>query len=176
MSNWAGRLRVDTISRWKAAAIEKVIVRISTERQDLIAITNQQIDSCAAEGLTIEGYLWLYFDPDDPPEAQVARALNAINDPVVQRLWIDCEEDTSRVDDVVDWIRQALFACGAMPTGIYTSAGWWNRWTDTSHELDAYPLWLAQWDGVQELPPGVAMKQYAGDVQLGGVTVDLNVY
>jgi GH25 family lysozyme M1 (1,4-beta-N-acetylmuramidase) len=66
--------------------------------------------------------------------------------------------------------------------GFYTSASQWRPITGNSQQFSAYPLWFAHYNGQRNFDDFVpfggwqmpTMKQFSGDVQICGKSVDEN--
>lgn len=191
ISNYTEELTPAIIQAWKEAGVTRVIVRASTEDEYKIWLARQQMQAVIdAGGLELQAYAWVYFDPSFPPDDQALKIndafLDLFGDLPITCLWLDAEDSVSDGLDVIGWIEIMLeWLIEDFEVGIYTSRGWWKQHAGTNERLARRPLWLAHWDGKPDLvsaslPFGgwtaAAMKQYAADTQLGGVTCDLNVY
>ena len=138
-------------------------------------------------GVTVDAYVYLYWRRD--VRAEVARALETIEDLPVGRLWVDCEDDSSGIEPgvIVELIDTAVEACALIPAGIYTGRWWWAPATSDSRRFSDLPLWHAQYTrSADERPVFDAftayggwtrplMWQFRGTTQLCGVSVDLNL-
>ena len=151
-------------------------------------LARQQYDSYqAANFRSIDGYIYFEFDKDGI--TQLREQLDHLEGRVINRLWIDCEDDwaTNLTEaQTIKYIWNIIQACeGVVNTGIYTRASWWRHQTgnDVSVSAAGLPLWDATNDHSDDMsftPYGgwskSYMEQYAFDVTLCGETVDLNVY
>lgn len=142
---------------------EHVVVRLSLPGERIRPeIALAQIASAKANGCTVGGYVWAYADVDPAQTVRDALALAETAGVKLPVLWIDCEEDPG--PDAL-WLRVAVAECrrlGVQP-GIYTGSWWWDRRFGGDVEFAGLPFWLAIYDGVANLPDGLAGKQYAAD-------------
>ena len=179
ISNYTGYLSAETLQAWKDAGIVTVIVRASTESQEKRSIARQQLKACYAAGFTIQAYMWLYFDGSNPIQ-QMLDALNVCAGYPVHLMWIDCEDTCDlTTEDVIATIQQAVDA-STITVGVYTGGWWWKDKTGNTDTFSYLPLLDADYDDNQSLGNFSQYggwthrsKQYAGNVNLGGVTVDL---
>ena len=186
VSNYTGPLSADALTRWKALGVRLVIVQaVDPPPPYPPTQTRQQLQACQDAGLMTDAYVYLWAS-DTPATIQARLAL--LDGFPVRRLWLDCE-DTSG-EPRAGWqahIQAVLEQLDAYPTatgraGLYTGAWWWAP--KGLGGFGARPLWLAQYDGVDDptqVQPladwsAVAIKQYAGTSTLSGVpNVDLDV-
>ena len=177
ISNYTGPITAEQAEGLAAAGIEHVIVRISTESEELAAITKQQLATLRAAGMPVSGYLFPAYGAD--PGAYIARALGIAGP--VRTLWMDVEPpDLPSAAGIRDWILRAAAAC-PMLVGIYTAA--WVIRQLPSWESVPLPLWAAQYG---ERPASLAVSfggwtraagiQYAADQTVAGVLCDLSVF
>jgi hypothetical protein len=155
-----------------------------------VAVASQQVEFAMKADLDVQ--LYIYFYTGVPIMREIQKALEVIRRTGLERpmVWMDFE-DTSTDDTLsrdVGWIERTMFRCGQEfgvgRIGIYTSRGWWERYTGNNTEYSIFPLWDANWDNQADLtaftPYGgwtaPTMKQYAGDRDLWGMKVDFNVY
>lgn len=187
VSNFTGPIEAHQARALRAAGARRAVVGTQYPRPPYPAgCAHLQIPALLDAGLEVEAYVYLWFAGD--ARQQVLDALDVIGPwrDRVGRLWIDVEDDNAPLDAAarIDRVRAAVEACGAMATGIYTAAWYWRPYMDDSTAFAALPLWAAQYDGGADLgvePFGgwlrAAMKQYAADAALGGLSrVDLNWY
>lgn len=187
ISNWSGVITQRQVRDWKAAGVKLLIC--GTQR-DLIS--QQQLNTAAAEDLSTEAYVYLFWAYDTAHRVRLA--LNVVRGHPVKRLWIDCE-DTVQVFGEAEFriayleakIQDALDACGDMPRGIYTGRWWWAPMMAGSRRFVNELLWYSHYDGEANLndwytgfafggwkhPTG---KQYQGTTEFCGVNVDLNYF
>jgi GH25 family lysozyme M1 (1,4-beta-N-acetylmuramidase) len=128
-----------------------VVVRLSTESEALRQHARRQLETAVAEGCTVSGYHWIYWDGDSP-EAEVADALAVAAGFELRRLWMDCEGDNPGMAFVEDRLSRAVAQAEAQgrACGIYVGANWWRQ-NGNSHGFTRLPLWLADWDEVPNL-------------------------
>ncbi len=134
--------------------------------------------------MSLEAYVWLDWQGDIC--AQVQRAKETIGDRPVGRLWLDVEQEAGGLDHraILDRLRQAASECAALPAGIYTSVSKWRELTGNSREFADLPLWSAyytsddsldKWGGPYGGWTECHIRQHAGDIDLCGIHVDLNI-
>ena len=141
-----------------------------------------------AAGFTVELYGFLYFGLSIMPEIDKCIAVASVTGLAGTRIWIDCEASgadeaagctpASRCADVRaarNYARQAGFT-----TGIYSGIYYWQTEMGNSAEFASDPFWLADYFEdhrlIDTINVGgwttVAMHQYAGSVELCGISVD----
>ncbi|MHB8872834.1 MAG: GH25 family lysozyme [Myxococcaceae bacterium] len=148
-------------------------------------VTRQQLKMAVDHGMTVDGYVFLFWDND--MAAQVEKAVETLAGFPIGRLWLDAEEDQRGGVPSVARLQQAVDACNAKspyPCGIYTGRGFWQTFLGDSKQFASLPLWYARYNGIRTLSswPGEkfggwdkpAAKQYAEEV-LCGVGPDKNV-
>lgn len=175
ISNYQRELTPATIAVWKAAGVERVVVRASTEDADKIAVAEQQMRVVVDAQLELGVYEWLYFDEADPPEAQTERVLNHFGIFSPGRIWIDCEDQNPfPFHRTLQWIWWSMTHAG-WAYGIYTGPWWWHQYTGDTTFFRNTPFWWAG-RGLQPLIDGSGAMVQIGSMNLGGVDVDLNLY
>lgn len=161
---------------WKAQGVTKAIPGIGYREPAI-----QQIRACAAGGIAVDCYRYLFGSRD--VRDQVNFALETLGDSGVSIgcLWLDCEWDTSglRPYEVVDRIQQAVDAASTFHSiGIYTRRLWWEAATDNTEQFKDLLLWDST--SLEFVPYGgwtePAMTQYKLDTNLCGFAVDLSRY
>ncbi len=193
VSNYTDALTPTALAAWQRAGVRLVIVQaVDPPPSFPRSQTRDQVTACAAAGLQVDAYVWLWFDQDD-----IASKLALLDGLPIRRLWLDVEDTAAQRYNQADTearITTALRRCDdwqlargvAMATGIYTGRWYWTdaRYLANSTTFSNSDLWDASYDGQITLegfaPYGGwtsrAMHQYAGTSTLGGVgNVDLNV-
>lgn len=159
-----------------------MIVRASTEDEYKIWLARQQMFAVLEGGLELQAYVWLYFDRD--PKTQVEEVAGLFDDMPFTCIWLDCEDNVFGAN-VIAYIRTAIdILIMEWPVGIYTSRGWWWAHTGDSTQFAFWPLFDAHWrenPTMEDFVPyggwdHCLMSQYAPNVYLGGVVVDMNIY
>ncbi|HJL15154.1 MAG TPA: GH25 family lysozyme, partial [Sandaracinaceae bacterium LLY-WYZ-13_1] len=178
ISVWSGPITDDEVDCWWDDGVRHVIVGMQDTR-----IARQQLDMALARGMSVDAYVYLYWDGD--MRAQVEDALRVLDEYPIGRVWLDAEEHPGGLGRAAigDRLDQALDACGDVPCGIYTAAWWWNPFGPNDRFADV-PLWYAHYDddplmstwGHQSFggwtePWG---KQWMGDIYVCGIDVDQN--
>lgn len=165
-SNYYGNITQDWANAVVAAGIQRVTVRCSLERPDMVDIAVHQINAFRAAGATVDGYIWCYQKADDPDTlaARYQAAYEALGLPCV---WLDLEdEDGWSYDDAasnIHWLNRALasFDALAIPCNIYTGMWYWtkpNRYANTTAFSDRL-LWASDFD---RNPDITVWHQYGG--------------
>ena len=137
----------------------------------------------AAQGMKIATYTVL--NGSQPGNAAVSQGKsfcgNVWSD--LRFVAIDCELD-GITETHIRQAEAAIIAEGQTPI-IYTAYWWWHDHFGNPNSFSHLPLWNAYYDqqpdiDFQKLPYGgwqdVVIEQYAGSVQLEGVTVDRNSF
>ncbi len=179
ISNYQGVPPLEWFEARKAEGFERVILGT----QDM-KITNGQIVNAYGAGLKVDLYAMLYWD-----QAEDMELLRNIKQqlPETATIWLDCEIEYPGSPDhlTFDLVElMGLAAPGEGLVGIYTRSNWWQSFAGNTEVFGPWPLWDAFYNGVPNfdyfVPYGgwsaPTMKQYAVDVILDGVRVDLNCY
>ncbi len=114
------------------------------------AITREQLAMAVSRGMTVDAYVYLYWDTD--MTAQVKRAFSRVSGFPIGRMWLDIEQDPGSLGAaaVVSDIQQAVTACqaqGGVECGIYTGKGFWQTYAGDTQAFSDVPLWWAHYDG-----------------------------
>lgn len=192
VSNYSDEITADTLAAWRAADVGLVIIQAFPPSYAQYAEQRRQMQACQDAGMPFDVYVYDYLaSPDWRDGALYGLDAAKAAGHVPGRVWLD-EEDVSpsaqrlTAAEGVAAIQASVTAAQARgwDVGIYTGAWWWGPYTSNSTAFTALPLWLAQYDGVEDAaaitPVGgwttAAVKQYAGTSSLRGVGgVDLNV-
>jgi hypothetical protein len=118
------------------------------------AITREQLAMAVSRGMTVDAYVYLYWDTD--MTAQVKRAFSRVSGFPIGRMWLDIEQDPGSLGAaaVVSDIQQAVTACqaqGGVECGIYTGKGFWQTYAGDTQAFSDVPLWWAHYDGKTSL-------------------------
>jgi len=181
ISHWSGDITDAQVSCWWDLGIRHVIAGTQNP-----ARTVHQLDKLVQGGMSVDAYVWMYWDQD--PAQQVQAALGIVQDFPLGRLWLDVEDDPGSLTtgQIEAKIQAALDACGGFSCGIYTRKSWWDAHMSDSGEGSTVfahlPLWYANYDsnpslntwsyqkfGGWDAPTG---KQYTNTIHLCGVPVD----
>lgn len=150
-------------------------------------ITRQQLEMALARGMTVDAYVYLYWDQD--MAAQVKEAFRRTQGFPIQRMWLDVEEDPAGLgaNALIALVQQALDACnaqGGAVCGIYTGPGFWKTYMNNTPSFGQVPLWYA-WYNHKKALTHWPQEQFGGWLQptakqwaeeaLCGVGVDKNV-
>lgn len=95
-----------------------------------------------------------------------------------RRLWLAVEDTAGDDAAMAQTLASALTQLAGFNLGGYSGDWYEQQFPLTVGVLRqaSIPLWWADYDGVAAVAPGYAGKQYAGNVTLAGVQVDLNVW
>lgn len=179
ISVWSGTVTDTEMDCFWDEGVRHVIVGMQDYR-----IAKQQLDMAIARGMTVDAYVYLVWDGD--VVRQVENAIAFLREYPIGMIWLDVEEDPAGRGraELEGLVADALAACGDAACGIYTAAWWWNPAMGGSSAFADVPLWYALYDGEPSLATWpsdefggwveVWGKQYAGDLDLCGIDVDLN--
>jgi hypothetical protein len=116
-------------------------------------IAQQQLAMAVSRGMTVDAYVYLYWDRD--VTAQVDAAFAMADSHPIGRMWLDIEQSPGTLGwkTLVPMIQQALAACTAhgLPCGIYTSPGWWKTYVANTSAFTSVPLWYALYNKKRSL-------------------------
>lgn len=142
ISLWSGEITDGEVRCWADQGVSHVVVGTQVPR-----ISRQQLDMAIAGGMTVDLYVYLYWNTNMAAQVQAAKAL-AAEYPEVGRLWLDVEESPGGLGTTAlkGKIHQALDACGDLPCGIYTGKGYWQTYVGNTSEFASVPLWYAWYD------------------------------
>jgi hypothetical protein len=141
-------------------------------------VAAQQLDFAVDSGMTVDLYVYLYWDASIT--AQVQEALSLAEGRPVGRLWLDVEEDPDGRSStrLIQLVREGLDACGTFPCGIYTGAGFWISHMGNTELFSDVPLWYARYEEPNNLDDfeserfggwtSAIGKQYSGSVYVCG--------
>lgn len=190
-SGWTSVPTPAQLACLQAMGARKAIIGTRGNRQ-----FSPQAAACIAFGWSVEAYVFLYgFESGT---AQGAAAVGVVRPfPQIRRMWLDVENDPARAvqPGPATWrqcvrdARAAVSMAGLVP-GIYTSESKWQLTGNTTEHSDL-DLWEARWRYPSGDPRGMfepplpfrpviggwsrrVMVQYAGDLTVCGLNVDLN--
>src|SRR5437762_3178235 len=117
MSNFTDPLTAAAIQGLKDAGVEHVIVQaIDPPPAYPAGRTREQVQACLDAGLSVDAYVWLWFDLD---VADIQRKLALLDGLQIRQLWLDVEDTASINYDQATCeakVRDALAACDAYAT------------------------------------------------------------
>ncbi|MCZ6916527.1 MAG: GH25 family lysozyme, partial [Gemmatimonadetes bacterium] len=142
VSFWAGFLAESEVACWYDSGVRHAIIGTQSS-----SFTQQQLGLAVDAGLSVDAYVYLYWNVD--MTAQVRTALNTIASYPVQRLWLDAEAPPNgrTASQLVDKLQEAVGACGDQPCGIYTRKVWWRDNMADSRAFAHLPIWYAYYNG-----------------------------
>jgi hypothetical protein len=150
-SNWDGELSHDDVASMWAEGKRFLVVRLSFETPEKLAISRQQIAAAQSVGLFVVGYDWAYWWEFATTAA--LRAASLAKAYGIRCVVLDAETDVVPGIDPVIWMQAwtvTMHGEGIIPV-MYSDPGWWQ-----SNNLDLTPLgdirwWVAQWNGRRDL-------------------------
>lgn len=143
ISLWSGEITDSEVRCFWDNGVSHVVVGTQTPR-----ISRQQLDAAIHGGMTVDLYVYLYWNTSMTAQVEKARALAAEYPTTVKRLWLDVEEPPNGVGatGLKLKVHEALDACGELECGIYTGKGFWQTYMADTHEFASVPLWYAWYD------------------------------
>ena len=194
ISNYTSALTPAALEGLKSEGVNHVIVQaVDPPAPFPPGRTRDQIQACQAAGLTVDAYIWLWFDLDP---SDIQHKLQLLDGLAIRQLWLDVEDTAaSRYDQATteQKVSAALALCDAYATtsgqrtGIYSGRWFWldRRYMANTESFKDRELWDANYDDVADAALGfapyggwdhVAIKQFRGTSILASVSgLDLNV-
>jgi hypothetical protein len=172
-----GPLSAETVLAWVAAGVEVACIAIDTAPSTL-----DSCRLCSRYGLELTSYREL---SGSGYTTQVQGALDAFGILAAERiyfdtLWLTAEDQSSSPQDWLMKYRQAVAWASGYQVGVYSGAWFWRDWAGNPSEFSGLRLWDANYAALTFSPyggwPARAGHQFAGDVTLGGVLVDLSIW
>lgn len=113
----------------------------------ILEITRQQLEIAIRGGMTVDLYVYLYWNESITDQVQEALDL-AAEFPQVGRIWLDVEESPAgrSAATLSMLVNEGLAALGGFPGGIYTGKGFWQSYMGDTTEFADVPLWYALYD------------------------------
>ncbi len=117
-------------------------------------IAQQQLAMAVSRGMTVDAYVYLYWDRDIASQVEAAFAMT--RGFPIGRMWLDIEENPEGLGPsaLVSLIQQGVDACHADGTagcGIYTGPGFWKSYVANSGAFTGVPLWYALYNKKRSL-------------------------
>ena len=132
-------------------------------------VAREQLAMAVARGMTVDAYVYLYWDKDIA--AQVNAAFAMAHGFPIGRMWLDIEADPKALGQtaLVAMIQQGLTTCAANGTvgcGIYSGPGWWKSYVGNTGAFATTPLWYALYNKQRSLSDWTTEKfgQWASPV------------
>jgi hypothetical protein len=194
MSNFTDPLTPTAVQGLKSAGIGHVIVQaVDPPREYPVGRTRDQVQACLDAGLTVDAYVWLWFDLDTDDVQRKLQLLEGLN---IRQLWLDVEDTAAVKYDQATCeakVTQALAVCdgfaasGGMKTGVYSGRWFWTdrRYMGNTTSFAERELWDANYDEIADAALGYApyggwqrcvIKQFRGTTVMAGIHgLDLNV-
>lgn len=194
MSNYTDPLTDAALQGLKDSGVSHVIVQaVDPPPPFPKGRTRDQVQVCLNADLTVDAYVWLWFELDI---TDIQHKLELLEGFTIRKLWLDVEDTASSQYNQADTeakVTDALAACDAFPTasgektGIYSGRWFWTdrRYMANTEAFADRELWDANYDNVVDAAIGFApyggwlecaIKQYRGSATVAGVGgVDLNV-
>jgi Glycosyl hydrolases family 25 len=194
ISNYTTPLTSAAVDGLKAAGVSHVIVQaIDPPPGYPPGQTREQIQLCQAAGLSVDAYVWLWFDLEINDIQHKLQLLDGLS---IRQLWLDVEDTASIKYDQATCeakVSAALAACDSFQTtsgqktGIYSGNWFWAdpRYMGNTAIYADRELWDANYDQIPDATSNfrafggwvaARIKQYRGTSIIAGVAnVDLNV-
>ncbi len=183
VSMWEGPIPQYSMDCLWSSNVRHVVAGTQVEE-----VTRQQLEMALARGMSVDAYVYLYWDRD--MAAQVQTAFDRVRGLPIGRLWLDVEESAAgrSPQTMMDLVQQSVDACRAkapagVECGIYTGPGYWKSALANTTRFADLPLWYAQYNDVTSLSSwsrerfggwtAPAAKQWAERV-LCGIGLDRN--
>jgi hypothetical protein len=117
-------------------------------------VAKQQLAMAVSRGMTVDAYVYLYWDRD--VTAQIEAAFAMVQGFPIGRMWLDIEQDPKGLgsNTLIPMIQHGLTTCAAhagVTCGIYTGPGWWKTYLANTTAFTAVPLWYAQYNKKRSL-------------------------
>ena len=130
--------------------------------QDAI-VAHQQLAMAVSRGMTVDAYVYLYWDEDVASQVNAAFAMT--QGYPIGSMWLDVEQATSLGSKaIIAAVDAALTACRAhagVGCGIYTGPGFWKTYAADTTAFDSVPLWYALYDKKRSLSDW-SVEQFGG--------------
>lgn len=192
MSNYTSVLTPENLRALKDAGVHHAIVQaVDPPPGYPVGVTREQIMACLNAGLSVDAYIWLWFDLGI---ADVQRKLGLLTGLPVRQIWLDVEDTAAIKYDQAACeakVTEALAACDDVsivgPTGVYSGRWYWadRRYMGNTTAFSDRELWDALYDDVADAALGFVpyggwtaprIKQFRGTTSIAGISgVDLNV-
>jgi len=146
VSHWEGPLSQREMDCFWESGVRHIVVGTQVEE-----ITRQQLAMAIARGMTVDAYVYLYWDKD--VAAQTREAFRRASGFPIGRMWLDVEENPGGLGStkLVSLVSAGVDECralggSAIECGIYTGPGFWKTHMSNTTELSSVPLWYAQYN------------------------------
>ncbi|MBS1149587.1 MAG: glycosyl hydrolase family 25 protein [Myxococcaceae bacterium] len=146
VSHWEGPIAQHSMDCLWTSNVRHVVAGTQIEE-----VTRQQLRMAVARGMTVDAYVYLYWDQD--MGEQVRKALGRVTGFPIGRLWLDIEEKPAgrTADQLIALSQQVVDACRAQAPagvgcGIYTGPGFWKSYLANTPRFAEVPLWYAQYN------------------------------
>lgn len=146
ISHWEGPMAQAEMDCFWASGVRHVVSGTQVE-----AITRQQLAMAVSRGMTIDAYVYLYWDRD--VGEQVDEAFRRVAGFPIGRMWLDVEQDPGGAS-LIPLVQQAVARCqskGSAECGIYTGPGFWRGEMGDTSAFSTLPLWYAWYNHNREL-------------------------
>ncbi len=148
LSFWEGPIAEQEMDCYWDSGVRHVVTGTQLEE-----VTRQQLDMAVRRGMTVDGYVYLYWTDD--MAGQVDTAFARTDGSPIGRMWLDVEEDVKDLgaNAVIDKVQAALDRCridGAargVQCGIYSGNGFWRGAMANTPLFADVPLWYARYNG-----------------------------
>jgi hypothetical protein len=151
VSHWEGPLAERELDCFWDSGVRHLVAGTQVEE-----VTRQQLAVAVSRGMTVDAYVYLYWDRDIV--AQVKEAFKRSSGFPIGRLWLDVEEDPRGLgsNPLADLVQQAVDTCeaeakGGIECGIYTGPGFWKTHMANTTRFASVPLWYAWYNAKKTL-------------------------
>lgn len=144
VSIWEGTLAQSEMDCFWTSGVRHVVVGTQVEQ-----VARQQLAMSVARGMTVDAYVYLYWDRD--VSAQVEEAFKRVSGFPIGRMWLDVEQAPGSLgsNSLIAAVQRGLDACGnhvGVGCGIYTGPGFWKTYMSDTKSFANVPLWYAQYN------------------------------
>jgi len=139
LSVWEGPMAESEMDCFWDSGVRHII--IGTQDED---ITREQLAMAVSRGMTVDGYVYLYWNTDT--KAQVDLAFQRTAGFPIGRMWLDIEQAPNASTNLPKMMEDALTQCRTHPgvdCGVYTGPGFWKTYVGNGPVLSDAPLWYA---------------------------------
>ena len=144
ISMWELPMAQSEMDCFWASGVRHVVV--GTQVED---IAREQLAMAVSRGMSVDAYVYLYWDKD--VTAQVQEAFKRVAGFPITRMWLDVEQSPGGLgaNTLIADVQQGLDACnahGGVGCGIYTGPGFWKSYMNDTKSFANVPLWYAQYN------------------------------
>src|SRR5690348_1562586 len=117
-------------------------------------VARQQLAMAVARGMTVDAYVYIYWDTDVAQQVEAAFAM--VQGFPIGRMWLDIEQSPGSLgaNTLIPRIQAGLDDCNThapVGCGIYTGPGWWKSYLANTSAFTQTPLWYALYNKKRSL-------------------------